>query len=154
MICYLIRHGKDDDTVRGGWSESPLTDEGILQVKRLSEKILSNEQIHIDKIYTSDLPRAKQTAEILSDALSIPFTESPEFRETDNGVLAGMAHRLAKNNFPGYIGARWIGMSLTPAEKALANFIIAFQRHGLISKRKHKNQIVTLHLSHTAVLST
>lgn len=30
MICYLVRHGKDDDSVRGGWSKSPLSDEGIV----------------------------------------------------------------------------------------------------------------------------
>ena len=101
MICYLIRHGKDDNSVRGGWSDSPLTDEGILQVKRLSEKILSDDQINIGKIYTSDLPRARQTAEILSEALSIPMKELPEFRETNNGVLAGMDHRLAEKQFPG-----------------------------------------------------
>ena len=101
MICYLIRHGKDDDSVRGGWSQSPLTDEGILQTKRLSEKILSDDQINIGKIYTSDLPRARQTTEILSEALSIPFTEAPEFRETDNGVLAGMDNMIAEKQFPG-----------------------------------------------------
>ena len=101
MICYLIRHGKDDDSVRGGWSQSPLTDEGILQTKRLSEKILSDDQINIGKIYTSDLPRARQTTEVLSEALSIPFTEAPEFRETDNGVLAGMDNMIAEKQFPG-----------------------------------------------------
>ena len=31
MICCLVRHGKDDDTVRGGWSQQPLTDEGEVQ---------------------------------------------------------------------------------------------------------------------------
>ena len=31
MTCYLVRHGKDDDTVRGGWSEQPLSDEGKAQ---------------------------------------------------------------------------------------------------------------------------
>ena len=31
MICCLVRHGKDDDTVRGGWSQQPLADEGEVQ---------------------------------------------------------------------------------------------------------------------------
>ena len=35
MICYLVRHGKDDDTVRGGWSQQPLTDEGKVQAAEL-----------------------------------------------------------------------------------------------------------------------
>ena len=29
MTCYLLRHGKDDDTLRGGWSDAPLTAEII-----------------------------------------------------------------------------------------------------------------------------
>ena len=35
MICCLVRHGKDDDTVRGGWSQQPLTDEGKVQAAEL-----------------------------------------------------------------------------------------------------------------------
>lgn len=101
MICYIIRHGKDDDSVRGGWSNSPLTNEGILQVRQLSEKILSESTMHIQKIYSSDLPRAKQTADILAQTLSISVIEMPEFRETDNGVLAGMNNRVAEERFPG-----------------------------------------------------
>ncbi len=101
MSCYIIRHGKDDDSVRGGWSDSPLTDEGVLQIQQLSAKILSDHKINICKIYTSDLRRAKQTAEILAKALSVPVIELPEFRETNNGVLAGMNNRIADEQFPG-----------------------------------------------------
>lgn len=36
MICYLVRHGQDDDTVRGGWGNSELTETGIEQVNALS----------------------------------------------------------------------------------------------------------------------
>ncbi len=101
MICYIIRHGKDDDSVRGGWSDSSLTNEGILQVQQLSARILSENKMNIRRIFTSDLPRAKQTADILSAALSIPVTETPEFRETNNGVLAGMDNQMANERFPG-----------------------------------------------------
>ena len=36
MVCYLVRHGKDDDTVRGGWSQQPLTAEGKIQADRMA----------------------------------------------------------------------------------------------------------------------
>lgn len=39
MICYLVRHGKDDDTVRGGWSQQPLTDVGKAQADELASKM-------------------------------------------------------------------------------------------------------------------
>ena len=101
MICYLVRHGKDDDSVRGGWSDSPLTAEGVAQVERLSAKILAENHMDIGIIYSSDLPRAKQTAEILSKAISAPVIARPEFRETNNGVLAGMNNQVAKERYPG-----------------------------------------------------
>lgn len=100
MKCYLVRHGKDDDTVRGGWSSSPLTDEGVRQVEDLAER-LSKGNFEIGAIYSSDLPRARQTADIVADLLNLPVTETPQFRETNNGVLAGMDNELAKELFPG-----------------------------------------------------
>lgn len=101
MICYLIRHGKDDDTVRGGWSDTPLTEEGIAQIHRLSLRLAGISNMRIGRIYTSDLRRARQTADILSGYMGVPVTELPEFRETNNGVLAGMKNELAAKQYPG-----------------------------------------------------
>lgn len=101
MICYLVRHGKDDDSVRGGWSDSPLTRDGITQVEKLSEKLKTVENLNISAIYTSDLRRAKETADILAAALKKPIIEMPEFRETNNGLLAGMNNKEADLRYPG-----------------------------------------------------
>lgn len=101
MICYLVRHGADDDTVRGGWSASPLTELGISQVEQLSARLTADARFCAAHIYTSDLPRAKQTAEILAVALNLPVTELPLFRETNNGELAGMDNDLANQKYPG-----------------------------------------------------
>lgn len=100
MTCCLIRHGKDDDTVRGGWSDTPLTDEGIAQVNRLVLQLAGDPNIHIGQIYTSDLRRARQTADILSGRLGTPVMDLPEFREANNGVLAGMKNHLAAKQYP------------------------------------------------------
>ena len=100
MRCYLVRHGQDDHSVRGGWSASPLTDIGILQVSQLAEKITSDRDAHFGMIYTSDLVRAKQTADILSEAMQIPVKELSVFREVNNGVLAGMKNKLAAERYP------------------------------------------------------
>ena len=61
MICYLVRHGKDDDTVRGGWSQQPLTDEGKAQADELASFVQIS-GLEIKHIYSSDLLRAMQTA--------------------------------------------------------------------------------------------
>jgi probable phosphoglycerate mutase len=101
MICYLVRHGKDDDTVRGGWSDSPLTDIGIAQAKTLAETIFCNQTVYkINKIYSSDLPRAIQTAELISEKLNLQISMLSQFRETNNGVFAGMKNEIANKEYP------------------------------------------------------
>lgn len=102
MIIYLIRHGQDDTSVRGGWSSCPLTDKGIAQSKELAEELLDNkEKYNIQKIYSSDLKRAKQTAEILSRSLHLNVTFIPQFREVNNGYLAGIKNEEAETKYPG-----------------------------------------------------
>ena len=61
MICYLLRHGKDDETVRGGWSDHPLTEEGLRQAETLAFADWT-----VSHIYSSDLQRAIQTAQIIA----------------------------------------------------------------------------------------
>ena len=87
MICYLVRHGKDDDTVRGGWSQQPLTDEGKVQAAELAD-FVQKSGLGIQQIYSSDLLRARQTAQIVADSLPLPIVPKMEFREVNNGDLA------------------------------------------------------------------
>ena len=100
MTCYLIRHGRDDDSVRGGWSSSPLTDEGILETEALAQRIFNSRDMNIARIFSSDLPRAKQTAEIISSKIDLDIEFLPQFRETNNGALAGMKNVLAAQKYP------------------------------------------------------
>lgn len=100
MICYLIRHGKDDNTIRGGWSDTPLTEQGKLEVEILANKLSNDLSLNITQIFSSDLMRAKQTAEIISSKLQVKVEYSPMFREVNNGILAGMKNDLAKEKYP------------------------------------------------------
>ena len=99
MTCYLIRHGKDDETIRGGWSQHPLTEEGVLQIQSLAEKLDGNSKV--SRIYTSDLTRALQTAQILADKMCLQIKLCPQFREVNNGCLAGMKNEIAEERYPG-----------------------------------------------------
>ncbi len=100
MFCHLIRHGKDDDTVRGGWSNIGLTEYGVEQVHKLGEQ-LQEMELGVDCIYASDLQRAKETAEIIAGYLNASIEYRPEFRETNNGDLAGMKNEEAAEKYPG-----------------------------------------------------
>lgn len=99
MILYIARHGKDDDTVRGGWSQNPLTEEGIQQAESLASFVQKSD-LNIKHIYSSDLPRAMQTAEAIGNQLQLSVIPMQEFREVNNGILAGMNNDLAAETFP------------------------------------------------------
>lgn len=55
----------------------------------------------ITKVFSSDLQRAKETAEIIAESLHLPVTYLPQFREANDGLLAGMLKTEAKEKFPG-----------------------------------------------------
>ena len=98
MICYLVRHGQDDETVRGGWSAGSLTEKGIRQAESLARNM---ESLGIAHIYSSDLPRAMETGRILAKGLGLSVEPLPQFREVNNGELAGMKNEIALVRYPG-----------------------------------------------------
>lgn len=101
MKIYIIRHGQDDDSIRGGWSEAGLTDIGIQQSVDLANVIFTNnDRFNIGTIYSSDLARAKQTASIIAEKLSAPVEYEPSFREVNNGDLAGLDNHIAEEKYP------------------------------------------------------
>ena len=96
---YLVRHGADDETVRGGWSGQGLTEEGRRQAEALG--VFAHWNLNVAHLYSSDLPRAMETAKPVAEELGLEIIPLPEFRETDNGKLAGMKHELACARYPG-----------------------------------------------------
>ncbi len=99
MKLYLVRHGQDTLNKRGGWSQEPLTQEGIKEVELLSQKI---KDINFDYIIASDLQRTVQTANIIRSRLLFPKDIILDgcLREINNGLLAGMDNDLALERFP------------------------------------------------------
>ena len=84
----MIRHGESTANAEkrhAGWAQIPLTEKGRTDALR-AKKILSG--VKLDKIFVSDLLRAKQTLEIaLPGAKGI---ETPLLREICVGELAGL----------------------------------------------------------------
>jgi len=96
----LIRHGADDDTRLGGWSNAGLSPLGFEQVEKAGETIVQG-SFDIRQIISSDLPRARETAEIIANKLGLPVVYVNAFRETNNGDLAGIKIEEAKERYPG-----------------------------------------------------
>ena len=97
-MIYLMRHGADPSDRFGGWSTYGLTEKGRDQVHCAKSKLRNK---GITQIFSSDLLRAQETAEIVADELSLEITYLPQFRESNNGLLAGMLKTEAAEKYPG-----------------------------------------------------
>lgn len=96
MKLILIRHGDTDYNVENrycGVSDPSLNSLGRDRVKKL---IPALSDFQIDKVYTSDLRRAHETAALILDGVDsekrIEFESSALFRELDFGIFEGMRY--------------------------------------------------------------
>ncbi len=90
MKLVIIRHGETEmnkeERLQGSRNKDiPLNDEGRKEVARLRDELL----IFPQKIYTSPLIRAKQTALIINERFNVPLIEDPLLVERDFGTLSG-----------------------------------------------------------------
>ena len=82
----LVRHGQSEGNVLGlftGQSGYPLSKLGHTQAAKTAEYIQANYQV--DAVYSSDLPRAFQTAEHTAKAFGLPVVTSAGLREVHAG---------------------------------------------------------------------
>lgn len=102
MKLIFVRHGKDDNRYRDGWSNLDLIPEGMEQAKQLAQYLKDNNQDYlITHIISSDLPRTMSTAHFISSELGLPIQKEFRIREIDNGDLAGMLNDTALEKYPG-----------------------------------------------------
>ena len=102
MSIYLIRHGRDDEGYRGGWSQRGLNTEGYRQSEQLGIYLNENKQLYkLHRIVSSDLSRALDTAGEIAAKLKLTVEPSREWRELNNGAVAGMPNEIADERYPG-----------------------------------------------------
>jgi len=88
-VC-LIRHGQTDWNLEGryqGQSDVPLNQKGLEQARTLIEKLNGRK---FAAIYSSDLTRARQTAEPIAQMLGIDIQLEPRLREINQGQWEGV----------------------------------------------------------------
>ena len=86
----FIRHGQSEANLQNrfaGQTNVPLTELGRAQARAAAEYITKREKI--DKIYSSDLQRAHNTALPVSELTGIPITDAKELREICAGIWEG-----------------------------------------------------------------
>ena len=97
MQWFLMRHGRDPEDFRGGWSSHSLTEQGRREVVEAAKNI---QELDFELILSSDLARARETAEIIARVCKKPLYLDVALREINNGDLAGLANDLAEKKYP------------------------------------------------------
>ena len=103
MKFYFIRHGKTlwnlEGRFQGASGDSPLLDESIEILKKLGRYL---QETPFDVIYSSDLPRAKTSAQIIQSQLkdSCPLVEIASLREWQLGKLEGAKFATLEAIYP------------------------------------------------------
>lgn len=89
MKAVLVRHGETEQNARGifqGYSPVPLSARGRQQATLVAERLVS---IRPQVLYSSNLQRAQETADIISQRLDLPVRPCEGLREWNIGTWIG-----------------------------------------------------------------
>lgn len=89
-MLMLVRHGETDWNADGrlqGQTDRPLSDFGRAQARQLADEL---EPERFAAIYSSDLSRARETADAVGERLELPVVLDPDLRERDWGTWEGL----------------------------------------------------------------
>lgn len=91
----FIRHGETDwNRIKRiqGHIDIPLATTGLEQAQRLARRIANEAKqgARLDAIYSSDLQRARQTAQPIAEMLGLPLQLREGLRERSYGAFEGM----------------------------------------------------------------
>lgn len=146
---FLIRHGETDWNKLGrlqGNSDVKLSSAGIRQAQLLADNAPFQ---HVDAIYSSNLSRAIQTAEILAEHFNLRVQQIPDLRETNFGDWEGKSIRELAEKFPVDFGKFFTAPeNCRPPHgetffEAQARVMIALRK--IISKHDNQNVLIVAH---------
>lgn len=98
MDLFILRHAETqwnaEDRIQGQM-DSPLTEKGYRDIRRMAKRL---RRIPLDICYTSDLLRAKHTAENLINGRELPIIEVEALRELPLGSWEGKLFQDVRND--------------------------------------------------------
>jgi len=100
VLLLLVRHGvtqHNTDRIFMGHDPVPLAPAGREQVRRLAERLAASPPT---RIVSSDIARARESAEILANRLGMPIETNAELREVDVGEAKGFGYAEAAARWP------------------------------------------------------
>lgn len=108
VVLTVVRHGETEWNVQQrfqGHVDVPLNARGRAQAAALARRLSADPAPGL--LLTSDLLRARQTAEPLADAWRVPLHAAPAWREQGFGVLEGLDGAQIRATHPD-LWQRWL----------------------------------------------
>lgn len=147
----LIRHGESNVTVKrqigGPLTCTGLSDLGRQQAQRLRDRAAAGELPTVDELWASTMPRAKETAEILNEALQLDLQINGEFEEFRPGEADGMLFDEYVNVYGHIDQMAEPYRELAPGGESRAAFFLRVGRafDDFLASRTSKTVVVVCH---------
>ena len=101
MNIYLIRHGRQNSKLCN--VDVELSPEGREQADLVGKRL---QTYHIDVVYSSQLIRAKETADIINKYLNKPRVIEERIQEANFGAMTGMTNEAIDEKYGDYLAQR------------------------------------------------
>jgi len=143
----IIRHGETDYSAAKrycGFQDVPLNRNGVKQAERLGRRL---KKTKVDRVYSSDLLRARETARVAFGGRKINALRC--LREINFGSIAGLRYDDLKKKYPGIyrLWAERPELLKMPGGESLARFSARVERclAGIARKNKGKSVAIVSH---------
>jgi alpha-ribazole phosphatase len=125
MELIFLRHGETQSNCGKtycGWTDPELNAQGIEQAQKAAEKL---SVLDIDKIYSSPLKRAVETAAAVNSRLGLKIICRDELKERNFGVWDDLTYEQICNSYPKEVRlweSDWLNYRIQNGESALDMF--------------------------------
>ncbi|MEV6559738.1 histidine phosphatase family protein [Nocardia sp. NPDC051756] len=149
---YVIAHPESThhvDGLVGGWYDSPLTPAGLRAAAAIAESLRAAIPAHAEvELYSSDLQRAAQAADVIGELLHVPPVLDSRLREKSYGEAEGRTQEWLRQRFitPPAIGERMGHHDGIPGSETMGAFgERIYTAMAAIEQTHCEHQIVVTH---------
>lgn len=135
---FMVRHGETElNSALRFWGKSDvrLGAQGLGQAERLRDRLIAEK---LEAIYSSELVRARVTAEIIASGHRLTVINCPELGEVNFGELEGLTFEEIKSRYP-EVAKKWLerspeleypgGESRNAFNQRVACFLTRLEKH-------------------------
>ena len=146
----LVRHGETEWNAQGrlqGRSATSLSSAGRLQVELLASRLAGTS---LKAIYSSDLPGARETGDILAVGRDVRVQPTPDLRERSYGQWEGLTHQQIQARYPEWQNAT--ERFRPPDGESIADVLARVSQLALRLKEAHPGDETVLLVAHSGSL--